>query len=156
MRQCNEIGVALSTFGPTQISFHTILALNELFAEGYCPYGFYETVYPTCLTNRFSTLNFGDAWDFQGDLVVTNLNLAERCLPMPGPKRKWFYVWDLEWVTSPRKFRDLQFLYRHSELRIIARSDEHARLVENCWGSRVYYTVPDISSSFLKEIIHGD
>jgi len=83
---------------------------------------------------RFSVNEAKQAWAFRGSLLATNLKCANILLDLKIPKKKYFYVWDLEWLyRTDMTFEQYSRIYQNDNLELIARSQEHATIIENCW-----------------------
>lgn len=50
--------------------------------------------------------------------------------------KKVLYLWDLDWFFRPSGYEDLYDNINSEELTIIVRSEEHARVLENCFDRK--------------------
>jgi len=67
-----------------------------------------------------------------------------------SPKRKLFYIWDLEWLRPHAKdFIANLRIYRHPKLELIARSISHAQAVENYANKKVNAIIPDFNLQYI-------
>jgi hypothetical protein len=83
-------------------------------------------------------MNLNEAWEYDGLVVATSLSTAEKALIFPAPKRRLFYVWDMEWMRAgDRDFDYFQSIYGNPKLDLIARSDTYAKIIERCWNRPV-------------------
>jgi hypothetical protein len=46
-------------------------------------------------------------------------------------------VWDLEWNFGQYNAEEISKIYCHPELLLIARSEEHSKIIEQCWKKPV-------------------
>ncbi len=114
---------------------------------------FYEELARPCLPMNFASMQVAEAWAFDGILVATDLSTAAKMLRFPCAMARLFYVWDLEWVrTASRSYRDLRGVYAHPDLQLLARSNEHATLIENCWRKPIG-VVEDFDLTHLAEAL---
>ncbi len=143
-----KVGVAVTNLGPTQLNYFLIQNTNRLLAERHDVdlIVFYENLHNPCLTMNFGSMQLTEAWGYDGTLIATTLSTASKILQFPGPSRKLFYVWDLEWLRMREKsFSELRSIYANPRLQLIARSDEHARVLEACWNTPILGVVEDFN-----------
>lgn len=104
----------------------------------------------------FAVMNATEAYDFRGVAVATDLATASALLRCPGPYRKFFYVWDLEWVRGGgAPYEAMARLYRDPSLPPVARGDSHRRVIEACWNTRVAAVVPGPDPALFSELAKG-
>lgn len=111
---------------------------------------FYENEGPKCTTPLFATMNLLHALDHDRITVATALSNA--CmLKETLITKKLFYVWDLEWI---RKVYDVENLFEvYQSMPLIARSKEHAKLLENCWNANVIGVCKNFDFSILSQLV---
>ena len=135
-----KLGLAFNNLGPSQLAYHFTVNATKLLEEGVgvdviC---FYQDLQRTALEQNFAMMQMAEAYGFDGTLVATSFSTAKKTLQLPTPTKKAFYVWDLEWLRMKKKdFRSLQQVYGNPELLLIARSEDHARVLENAWNRKV-------------------
>lgn len=82
----------------------------------------------------FMLLQKQHMWSYNGAVVATDIRSAEQLLGSPGPKRKYFYVWNLEWLyLGSFKNSQLANVYQNKDMELIARSPYHANIISKCW-----------------------
>ena len=60
---------------------------------------------------------------------------AETLLHMPGPCRKYLYLWNFEWVFKKNGlYNDYAKIYLNEDLNILTRSKSHQRIFLNTWS----------------------
>lgn len=141
-----KLGFGLNNLGASQLAFHFIRSANRMASESIETdvVGFFEAPSSPCILPSFSTMQFAEAWAFDGTLVATSLGIAEKFLRFPCASRRYFYVWDLEWMRNrKRTFRQLASVYRNPSHILIARSDEHANVISKAWNVKVPHVVPE-------------
>ncbi len=105
----------------------------------------------------FASMNIAEAFTFDGVAIATSLDTAERVGHFPGPRLRYFYAWDLEWLRATgRTFEQHSNVYSNRNLPILARSDEHARLIERCWNRPVRAVIENCDLSALLKVIAQD
>lgn len=126
-----KIGVFVDNLGPTQFSYFLLKEAHLLQAKYDVSIFQVQAVKP-CIQAHCGIFNIGDGYSFDGIAVSTNLfttSILNECL---GPKAKYFYPWDLEWVRHDRRdYETLLSLYK--AMPVIARSDYHANYLRNLW-----------------------
>jgi hypothetical protein len=75
------------------------------------------------------------AWGFDDILISTSIETTKVLTNCIRPRRKLFYVYDLEWYYQPPgiSYKDLQKVYLNPEIDLIARSESHFELISKCW-----------------------
>ena len=76
----------------------------------------------------------------------------EKCF---APKNKLFYIWDLEWTRQHGK--DFEFIvqaFTDPNIKLIARSEEHAKAIKNYCNRDVENIVNDFNLDKLVRIIN--
>ena len=96
------------------------------------------------------------AFNFNGSLIATDLDTANKLLGFPNNHRKYFYVWNLEWLTLSEFYhRELSKIYNDKSLQLIVRCSEHKRIVENCW-QKPALIMNDFHHGILLEILEHE
>ena len=102
------------------------------------PVVFYETYSTPPYSPRFAMIQNREAWLFDGPIITTSIEFVQTLLQCPKPNPKYFYVWNLDWMyLPPTQLTFLQNIYMNDNLQLIARSEHHARIIENCWKKPV-------------------
>lgn len=152
-----QLGILLNNLGPNQLAYLAIRN-NNLFTDIRPDLEcilFYENFFKPCLPAiNVASMHISEAWSYKGALLATSLSTAEKMLSFPGSRNKFFYVWDLEWLRYQQKhFRRFQNVYGNSQLKLIARSHEHSRLLRNCWNVNHVPVVDDLNMTGLLKVI---
>jgi len=135
-----KIGVLLNNLGPSQLNYYFIKSTNELLAKrtDLDIVVFYENLQVKCLPTNFASMPILEAWNFHGPMIATSLSTAAHLIRFPSSCKKIFYINDLEWIRLKNKnFSVLQSVYSSKELTLIARSNDHKNIIENCWNTKV-------------------
>jgi hypothetical protein len=132
-----KIGIMLDNVGPNQLAHYIINSGNKFLEKNSRRSDlimFIHNVVSPCAHINFSVMNVSEAYDFDGFLVATSLHTAAKLAKTPGTKKKFFYVWDLEWLRPyGRNFEGVSALYKHPQIELIARSQPHKDLIELSW-----------------------
>jgi len=132
-----KLGIAVNDLGASQLNFLLIQRANELVGSrrDLDIILFYENIVRPCLPMNFAVMQIAECWGFDGPVVATTFNTAEKLLRFPSSPRKLFYVWDLEWTRMRQKlFRSLLSVYGNPDLTLLARCQDHADAIRQCWN----------------------
>lgn len=154
-----KIGFLLSHLGINQLAFHFILNANNFLQEenNVDIIAFVCNLSPPIQYPNFASMNINEAFDFDGIVVATTLNTAQKMAHFPGPQCRYFYLWDLEWMRSPGyNFENLLAIYNNPHLKLIARNNEHAMLIEKCWNRPVHAIIPNCDIRKFIEMVKKD
>lgn len=121
---------------------------------------FYENAVKPPIPPKFATMNITDAWNYSGDIVATDLSTATKILRFPNIKRKYFYVYSLEWTEMVYKeYEQLASIYQNPKLNLLAQNTQDAQIIEQVWNRPVFGVVDtfEIKSflNFLESEVHG-
>jgi len=129
----NKIGVVLNNLASSQAAFYAIMRANRLLKErsGIDFALFIEQPAQMCVHPNFAVFPVVDSYNWSGDLIATDLNNAQIVANTAGAGRKFFYMWDLEYLRfNPRQsYEALASVYRDERLQLIARSQHHRRFI---------------------------
>jgi hypothetical protein len=153
-----QLGILLDNVGASQIAFCVISELNKYVEQDpeYQPIVFYRDIQKNCLPANFSVMEIQEAWGCNGPVIATSSSTAKSLSCFPAVVDKFFYVWDVEWTrnsVSSKKYEDYEKIYSDESMSIIARSDSHKELIENCFNREVKNVVSDFNISKILEAI---
>lgn len=154
-----KCGLLVREFALGQLSFTAAKMFNHLVNDrtDVYPVIFYENLAPVNYQLMFPLMHIAESYVFDGPLMATSISTAHKLITMPNAHKKFFYLWDLEWVRMQQKdFRFLHGLYNHPELNLIARSKEHKEIVENCWNCKVNYIMENPVWSITGELFFNE
>jgi len=131
----NKLGVIVRDLDRSQSNFFLLQTLNQLNQEmniDCCV--FYENSSIPIIPILFSTFHINEVYDFTGTVISTYMLGTKRLLGSPGPKKKFFYIWNLEWNKIPQfAYNNIRDIYLNPDMNLIARSDHHAKLIGGCF-----------------------
>ena len=130
-----KVGIILPHLGNTQLAYQTICHVNYLIGQqSKNTFAlFYEDLVQPTITPLCSTFPISNIWDFNdGHLISTTINNTITMGNSTSTSRKFFYVWDLEWMRDNNR----NFLYNirafnNPNIELITRSTSHALAVRN-------------------------
>ena len=151
-----KLGLILEDTSANQISYHAIRNLN--FATNNNNDKdfviFFENATPTVIQPAFAFMNSSEIWIFDGTLISTTAANTMLSINAIAPKKKFFYVWDLEWCRPHGKGFDYMIqAYNNKGVDLIARSEDHAKAIKNYCNRDVCGIVTDFNMDQLMEII---
>lgn len=153
-----KLAVLVDNLGANQLAYNVIKNFNglvEVRPEIDC-IAFYENSVRPCFPTMFPIMQIYEAYGYDGVVVGTKLSNVGALLNFPMCTRKYFYVWDLEWIRFKSKYyNSLVSVYRNPNVKLIARSEEHKKIIENCWNVKVEGIVDDFNVNELIEVING-
>jgi hypothetical protein len=152
-----KLGILLNNLGPNQLAY-TAIRNNNFYvdrAQDFDCILFYENYVRPCLPMNFASMQVFEAYGYDGTLVATSLSSAHKALECYASKKKFFYVWDLEWMRLQqfKQFRDLHNIYANKELTLIARSQQHKDVIEDSWNVNVAGVVDNFDMRQMAEVI---
>lgn len=126
-----KIGICIDNLNTSQLSYLTTLnaniALNKLSTRDICV--FFENISDICMYPLFARMNISEIWNFDDLLITTNLKNTELAIKCMTPRKKIFYVWELEFLKDKDYIKNLN-IYRNKEIELVAPSDEYAKAIE--------------------------
>ena len=156
MPKSNQIGFIVDDVSASQLSFNLIKNINEYSKDSHDDFVvFFENSTSSILNPNFSLMSSSEIWSFDGCLFATNISTAMSMRKCFAPKKKLFYVWDLEWTR--RHGRDFEFaiqIFSDLNIELIARSNDHAKAIENYCNRKVKNIVSDFNIEKLVRIIN--
>ncbi len=113
---------------------------------------FYEDYDRIPIKPEFSLMQNRHAWGYTGTLISTDLHTTEVLAHLAGPRRKLFYVWNLEWLYSHNMYVSYSKLYQSPDIDLIARTQSHADIITKLW-KEPKYIMEDFDHEQLARII---
>ena len=149
-----NIAAIVDSLGPSQSSFYLIKQFNDLIKSvDYSPVCFYNNITNPVVTPFFSCMNASGLSSFEGLAISTSIETAGLLLNTSSKVDRCMYVWDLEWLRTPLDFENSISIFRHPNLKIIARSQSHKDIIENYTNKKVSGIVEDWKVKDLVNII---
>jgi hypothetical protein len=147
-------------FDDLTMSQKTWLAIEQCHKElqygnNFDPVLFIKNMSIPCVRPRFGTLFIHEMWHFDGVLVATDLESAEQLTKVVSKAKKIFYVWDLEWIRNKKDFVYNVDIYRNPELKLVARSLNHANEITRYSGRNIDSINTNFNIQKLLELYNG-
>jgi len=151
-----KVAILTETLGMSQKSMSLTKGLNEISwpyknidAAVFCLDASVPPVIP-----RFGTLPMIKAFCHEAIFLATNLETASLLVDFPTAVKKYFYVWDLEWVCKNYNYHEMLRVYCNNELNLVARSKSHFKAIKNSWKEPCGI-VEDFDSKAILKLIEG-
>lgn len=154
-----RLGILVHDLNASQLAYFLIRNANALLAAGTDTdvTVFFEDPSPPCLPANFACMPAYECWGFTGTAVATTFETARKLQNCPGPRKRAFYVWDLEWHRphARRTFDDWASVYREASLPLVARGPDHAAAISAAWNRPVLASVEDADLARLIGAVGG-
>lgn len=139
-----SICAIIKDLGPSQKAFYLIKSFNELSKlVSISTSVFYERPSIPVVRPLFSCMGISFVSSYAGNAISTTLEEADKLLKSNTSCKKYLYLWDLEWLESPMFFTRAYEILSDERLNIIARSESHAKIIENFCNKNVIGIVDD-------------
>ena len=154
-----NIAAVVEHLGPSQKSFYMINEFNKtLSALNLCASVF--TVKPAIpvIPTMFSCRSVAFMSGYHHNLFATTIGEANTLLKGNNRAAKFLYLWDLSWVDSPMNYNEVCSVLRDDRLKIIARSEDHAEMIDNFCNKKTVGVVDNWNLDSLVEMVneHGN
>jgi hypothetical protein len=152
----NQVGFILSALNNSQQAYETILCAHSLRVSGVETSIFkvdngVPPIQVTC-----PVYDIVEATSFPGQLIATSLTTLQYLKNTFQQNKRWFMVWDLEWMFVPNYYRLVNKLYNDDNINIITRSQEHADAIKLTWQrSDGVYILENVNGESLRAILEG-
>lgn len=141
MNKLIRIGILLPHLGPTQMAYEIITALNITLMNkiNFDFTLFVEEILMPCTKPLCAIMNIAEIHAYHGNLITTTIQNTMFTLGAVAIQRRFFYLWDLEWLRLGRQnYLQNMSVYRNSNIQLITRSQSHAdQLNEYCGNTSV-------------------
>ena len=154
-----KIGLILENTSSSQLAFFAISNMNKFASDNYEDdlVLFFENAVPHVIQPSFACMNSSEIWNFDGVLVSTSVSNTLLSVSAIAPKKRYFYVWDLEWTRPRGKNYEYNIsAYSDKDVSLIARSDDHAKAIKNYCNRDVCGIVSNFNLNQLMDVINNE
>lgn len=133
-------GILIKNITPTQFGLQLSTNINLLTSHysNISPIVFNETFCQLPLVLNFPLMQNREVCMFDGPVISTSIETTQILLNSPKPHPKFFYVWNLDWIYANKTpLSYFSNIYTNPNVRLLARSTHHAKIIENCWQKPV-------------------
>ncbi len=150
-----KIASFLDDISISQNSYSMIREFNKLSSNKVSTCCFYHNLAPPPINMNFAIINsyYLPYWD--GHIFATSLQTANTLKKINSVAKKYLYLYDLEWLRSAQDFEENMKILRDPSIKIVARSIDHADMIQNYANIKVKDIMSDWQSSKLLEIVNG-
>lgn len=127
-------GIMVDSLSPSQLTFYLVNYVNTIMSRSVHNHFifFLNEITPFLINPLCPCLNSTEIVQFNdGIIVTTTLNDTLRAINAIHNSSIKFYVWDLEWIRRPLDYFTNYNIFNNPRVEIIARSHEHAKMIEN-------------------------
>ena len=131
-----KFGVLVESIDLSQHGIQLLNNLNSLVDKYafYSPIVFYRTYSQPISPPFFSLMQHAEVWGFDSPVITSSPTLLLQLLQCPQVPRIIFYVWNLDWMYAPNTpLQHWTNIYQNDRVELVARSQHHAKIIENCW-----------------------
>lgn len=116
----------------SQGAFYMIKNFNKLGEDlNNQPFCFYNNLSSITTTPLFSIAHVYYAnYFYNGNMICTSMNTLKILSNIHTNSKKFFYVWDLEWLRGNYNYIENVKLMRNDKIELIARSEHHAKCIK--------------------------
>ena len=153
MSQVLNIASLLTDLRLSQNSYCMIKEFNKMSSSNLNPCCFYQNLSVPPISLNFALLNSYYLPYWSGHVFATDFQTANLLTNIKGPSKKYFYIFDLEWLRSGVDFQTANFILTNKELKLITRSKDHGALIKNYCNRQPDFILNDWDSTQLLEIV---
>jgi len=151
------INFLVDHIGASHMAFYLVEQANLISTNGDARViVFYDQLHRPCRRLLVPAMMMVEAWAQPGISIATSLSTAVRLLSFPGPYVKMLYVWDMEWTRNPKPVGKFAEVFRHPDLRLIARCRDHAMALTNTFNVEVPYVFDNFDNKSLLEAVQHE
>jgi hypothetical protein len=129
------LGVIINSNMPSQ-QWNSILPTLEKLTihTNISPMIFCDMPPTQAITVNIPIFSLVDAFGFDGITIANNLSSAHSSLLLPNVKKRYFYMWDLEWLLPNYfGFNMAHSIYTDPKITLISRHKNHYNIFKKCW-----------------------
>ena len=100
---------------------------------------------------EFTMLQSSQIWGFTGNMISVDYDTTRFMAECPTIKKKFFYVWNIEWTHDIQSYNSNHIAYHNDEIELISRSTSHNGILTNTW-KKPYAIMKDFNYETLEQI----
>lgn len=135
-----KTGIIIDQLDSSQKSLELIQSLNQLnLLDDYIDVCvFYKEFGISPIYEKFAVMHEEKLWGFNGIAISTSISTTISLIHAKIPKKKLFYVWDLEWMHNQYDFKSICNIYNNPSISLIARNEYHKEAITKAWKEPKY------------------
>tara|TARA_Y100000592_G_C5431540_1_gene298626 strand:- start:405 stop:881 length:477 start_codon:yes stop_codon:yes gene_type:complete len=158
MQKRKKTGIILEDLNASQVSYYAIKNINKYLEDSLDDFVlFFESAGNSVIQPQCSSMGINELWSFDGTAIATTVSTCLSLAQSHSTLDKYFYVWDLEW-SRPRGV-DYDYIvtaFNNPEIKLIARSKDHAKAIKNYCNRDVCGVVPNFCVENLMKVINNE
>ncbi len=127
-----KIGILVDKIGRTQKFYTLCNAINKMVDINTEVILFFLEMESVTLPTKFSMMPASKCLKYDGILISTCGETTRVLHNNQNAKKKYHYVWDLDWSGINKTFEENRLVYT-SDVDLIARSQDHYEIISNTW-----------------------
>ncbi len=146
-----QLAILVDNLGYSQKSKKICDALAKISNE-YNPVVFVAEYSPLPVPTTFPIMELVKAYDYEATFISTDFyttQIMNNCL---RPIKKYFYVWDLEYLYSGFNFSILNQMYNNPTVDLIARNKYRFDILKNTW-KQPKFIMEEFDHKILEELL---
>ena len=152
-----NLAAFVDDLGPSQKCFYLIKEFNKgATSKDMSISAFYSRPVTPITRPHFSCRNVAFLSGYHGVTIATSLTCAETLLRSHNRSDKYLYLWDIDWLITPVNFSAACDILRDDRLKLIARSESHARVISDFCNRGVLGVVDNWNIDELRKIINEE
>lgn len=158
-----QLNFLVEHMGNSQLSYELSRTLNNLADKrsDIDAIVFFNTLTRSRIVPKFAMMQMIEAWGQKGYTIATSCATTRKMMTFPGPQKRFFYVWDLEWIRGEKRTYDMFApLYQDPRIILITRSGIHRDALDNGFNigrlGKPIYVVEDFNEEQLLEVIESE
>jgi hypothetical protein len=153
----NTLGIITQRIGMNQLGCYLNIEGNKLLKLPNAPRltVFYNELDIIPEPTAFAMMQTAQLRGFDGILVSTDIETTHTMLSIPSAHKKFFYVWNLEWIYTQFMYDYISPAYLNDKVELIARTTQHANVLKRYWKEPTYvienFSATDLNAFIKKE-----
>ena len=149
-----KLAAVVDDLGPSQKCFYLIKEFNKAATSKDVSIStFYNRPAKPIMKPLFSCRSVAFLSGYHGTAIAASLTCAETLLRSHNRSDKYLYLWDIDWLITPVNFSVACDILRDDRLKLIARSESHARVIGDFCNKEVSGIVDNWNIDELRGII---
>ena len=130
-----KAGILIESLGMSQKAYEIIREINKIDSldEYWDIIVFYLEYDKFIIPPKFALMNIVEAYGMDSPLISTSIETTKTSLNCIKATKRFFYIFEMEWANSTHDVDDLINVYMNPKVELIARSNDHASVIEKCW-----------------------
>lgn len=148
-----KLAAVVNDLGPSQKCFYLIKEFNKAAtSKDMSVSAFYNSPMMPVIKPHFSCRNISFLSGYDGVAIATSILAADALLKSHNSSKKYLYLWDIEWIIRPVNFTVACSILLDDRLKLIARSESHATIINHFCNKQLSGIVDDWNINELLKV----